>query len=117
VPHMWSGVSDDALVPDAALPSQFADIWYRSRAISPERALALAVLSEAVFDMHKYRFAPRRRGQRLYWQAHDWVASEDREWPFTFVNLCEALDLTPESVREQLLSGRLPEEFRPAEAA
>jgi hypothetical protein len=66
---MWSGVSDDILVPEAALPAQFAEIWYKSRAVSPERALALAVMWEAVLDLSKYRFAARRRQQRLYWEA------------------------------------------------
>ncbi len=105
---MWSGVSDDVLAPEAALPTQFADIWHRSRAISPERALAMAVLWEAVFDLQKFRYAARRRQQRLYWEAYEWVASGDRSWPYSFVNLCETLDLNAESVREQLLGELAP---------
>src|SRR5260221_900159 len=103
VPRMWSGVSDDILVPDAALPSQFDEIWHKTRAISPERALALAVMWEAVLDLDKYRFAVRRRQQRLYWEAYQWVTTNDRSWPFAFVNLCDALGLTVEPVRKQLL--------------
>ncbi|MFN8643420.1 MAG: hypothetical protein U0802_17815 [Candidatus Binatia bacterium] len=105
---MWSGVSDDVLVPEPALPSQFGDIWHRSRAISPERALALAVLWEAVFDLQKFRFATRRRQQRLYWEAYEWVASSDRRWPYSFVNLCELLALNPVAVRQQLLGAMAP---------
>jgi hypothetical protein len=105
---MWSGVSDDILVPDAALPSQFDEIWHKTRAISPERALALAVMWEAVLDLDKYRFAVRRRQQRLYWEAYQWVTSNDRSWPFAFVNLCDALSLTVEPVRKQLLGEMLP---------
>lgn len=108
VPQMWSGVSDDVLIPEAALPSQFGDIWHRSRAISPERALALAVLWEAVFDLEKFRFAARRRQQRLYWEAYEWVASIDRRWPYSFVNLCELLDMRPNAVRQQLLGAMAP---------
>ena len=100
---MWSGVSDDILVPEAALPTQFDDIWHKTRTISPERALALAVLWEAVLDLSKYRFAKRRRQQRLYWEAYDWVNSDDRAWPFAFANLCDAIGLSVESVRVQLL--------------
>jgi hypothetical protein len=105
---MWSGVSDDVLVPEAALPTQFADIWHRSRAISPERALALAVLWEAVLDLQRFRFATRRRQQRLYWEAYEWVASEDRFWAYSFANLCDAIGLTPESVRQELLGAMAP---------
>ena len=105
---MWSGVSDDILVPEAALPAQFHDIWHKSRAISPERALALAVLWEAVLDLDKYRFAKRRRQQRLYWEAYEWVTSDDRSWPYSFANLCDMVGLTVEPVRNQLLRELLP---------
>jgi hypothetical protein len=100
---MWSGVSDDILVPEAALPAQFHDIWHKTRAVSPERALALAVLWEAVLDLDKYRFAQRRRQQRLYWEAYEWVTSDDRSWPYSFANLCDAVGLTVEPVRKELL--------------
>ena len=108
VPRMWSGVSDDILVPEAALPAQFAEIWHKTRAVTPERALALAVMWEAVLDLGKYRFAPRRRQQRLYWEAYQWVTSDDRSWPFSFANLCDFLNLTIEPVRKQLLGEMLP---------
>lgn len=108
VPRMWSGVSDDILVPEAALPAQFADIWHKSRAISPERALALAVLWEAVIDLGKYRFATRRRQQRLYWEAYQWVTSDDGAWPFSFVNLCDTIGLSVQPVRKQLLGNLTP---------
>ncbi|MGH7785603.1 MAG: hypothetical protein ACRERC_01990 [Candidatus Binatia bacterium] len=105
---MWSGVSDEVLVPDAALPSQFDDIWHRSRAISPERALALAVIWEAVIDLGKYRFATRRRQQRLYWEAYAWVTSNERGWPYSFVNLCDTMSLAVEPVRKRLLGEMAP---------
>src|SRR5215475_16128474 len=108
VPRMWSGVSDDILIPEAALPSQFGDIWHKTRAITPERALALAVIWEAVLDLDKYRFAQRRRQQRLYWEAYQWVTSDDRSWPFSFANLCDSLNLTVEPVRKQLLAEMVP---------
>jgi hypothetical protein len=110
---MWSGVSDDILIPEAALPTQFGDIWHKTRAITPERALALAVVWEAVLDLGKYRFAKRRRQQRLYWEAYEWVTADDRAWPFSFVNLCDILGLTPDPVRKQLLGEMLPARQEP----
>ena len=114
---MWSGVSDDILVPEAALPAQFADIWHKSRAISPERALALAVLWEAVLDLDKHRFATRRRQQRLYWEAYDWVMSDSRSWPFSFVNLCDQLGLAVEPVRARLVDMTVPSAAAPQKPA
>ena len=105
---MWSGVSDDILVPDSALPTQFHDIWHKTRAITPERALALAVMWEAVIDLEKFRFATRRRQQRLYWEAYQWVTSNDRGWAYSFLNLCDGLGLAAEPVRKQLLGEMVP---------
>ena len=101
---MWYGISEDVLVPSTLRPVQFHDIWSRSQAISPEQSLALAVLREALDDLMRYRFARRRRGQRLYWEAYDWIASDDREWPYSFVNLCEAAGIPVELTRQQVLT-------------
>jgi len=105
---MWSGVSDDILVPDSALPTQFDDIWHKTRAITPERALTLAVMWEALIDLEKFRFATRRRQQRLYWEAYQWVTSDDRAWPYSFLNLCDTLGLAADMVRRQLLAEMVP---------
>lgn len=48
---MWSNVPEEGLIPEATIPSQFRDIWHRTRAVSPTRALAIAVLEQAVFDL------------------------------------------------------------------
>ena len=99
----WFGISDDVLVPLAVPPVQFHDIWSHSRFISPEGGLALAVMEQALNDLANHRFATRRRERRLYWEAHDWVAAEDREWPFSFMNLCGSLGLDVESTRDRIL--------------
>lgn len=83
-------------------PAQFRDIW-NGAGTSAERELAAAVLAAAIEDLDKYRYARTRHLQRLYWQAYQWIASEDRQWPFSFVNLCEFLQLQPGALREQLL--------------
>ena len=87
------------------VPAQFGDIW-SGGGYSPERELAAAVLDAAVTDLQKYRYARRRGPQRMYWQAYQWVASRDREWPFSFVNICESLGLCPKVLRARLLGPR-----------
>lgn len=84
---------------------QFRDAWAEQAPV-PERELAAAVIEGAAADLRHYRFARTRDLQRLYCRAHRWVASENREWPFSFVNLCEVLRLSPEAVRAQLLFQR-----------
>jgi len=105
---MWFGVSDEVLVAAVVRPVQFQDIWSRSGVVSPERGLAMAVVQEALNDLAKYRYSKRRRGQRLYWEAYAWVADDDREWPYSFVNLCEAVGLSVESIRGQILDSMTP---------
>ena len=101
---MWSGIiSEESLIPESTRPAQFYDIWCRTRAISPERALVLVVLWQAAADLQKYRYAQRRDRQRRYVAAYQWVVSDDRRWPFSFVNLCESLGLAPDALRAELL--------------
>jgi 3-hydroxybutyryl-CoA dehydrogenase len=46
----------------------------------------------------------------------DKLTSDDREWPYSFINLCDILRLSPDAVREQLLDVTVPA-TRDAEAA
>ena len=32
-----------------------------------------------------------------------WVTSDDYSWPFSFLNVCQVLNLAPETVREDVL--------------
>jgi hypothetical protein len=97
------GFTEDHLPQTILHPSQFRDIW-NGEGYSPERELASAVLEAAASDLRNYRYARRRRRQRMYWQTYQWVSSNDREWPFSFVNLCEFLRVSPNAMRERLLS-------------
>jgi hypothetical protein len=105
---MWFGVPDGDLSSTVMLPSQFADSWSGSRAVSPGRELALAVLGQALEELVHFRFARRCRDQRLYWEAYQWVASDDRSWPFSFVNLCEAMCLEVAVIRARVLDPAWP---------
>lgn len=103
VSGMSFGCSDHALVPVAILPVQFQLSSTQSRTISPARALALAVLEQAVTDANDQRFARTRCGQRAYWETYQWIIADDREWPYSFVNLCAAIGLDVDLVRRCIL--------------
>ena len=110
------GFAEEHLPLSILHPVQFAEIW-RGSGHSPERELAAAVLENAMADLRNYRYARRRRRQRFYMAGVQWVASDDREWPFSFVNLCEFLKLSPDALREELLHEYPAVERRVAEAA
>src|SRR5262249_13446570 len=69
------GFTEDHLPHTILHPSQFRDIW-NGEGHSPERELAAAVLDAAASDLRNFRYARRRRRQRMYWQTYQWVASD-----------------------------------------
>ena len=105
------GLLERTVSPDQVLPVQFHAIWQHSRSMCPERELAAAVLAQAAFDIEKYRGKPQSRSRRLHREAYNWVASDDRRWPYSFLNLCDALGISAAVLRVRLL--REPQQGRP----
>jgi hypothetical protein len=86
--------------PTIILPSQW---WERSRAASsPEMRLVAAVLENAIDCIVKNVGA--RRGPRLkdFTDACTWVFEDRPDWPFSFANVCDILNLDPTAVRERV---------------
>ena len=68
------------------------------------RALAKGVLRQAAKDLRAFHDAHEATGRELYRDAYSWVISNDLSWPYSFVNVCEALGLSAEFVRSELLA-------------
>lgn len=66
------------------------------------RRLHLAVLEDACHIIGKARDGRTANARRLYAETSGWVASNDRRWPFSFLRVCEALDLEPDEIRRGL---------------
>jgi len=89
--------------PGMICPEQFRDLWSRTTESPGEVRLAMAVLVRAIEDLRGFRGgAESAEAQRLYIQAHRWVASDDREWPFSFVNIVEILNISLTRMRARL---------------
>ena len=71
---------------------------------TPEVALAKGVLVQAKQDLRRFRDAPDRVGREMYRDAYSWVASNDFTWPYSFINVCEVLGMSPEVLRVELLA-------------
>jgi hypothetical protein len=71
---------------------------------TPELALMLAVLEDAIACYHGSLKAPRENPAVLRRQAHLWFSLTDWDSPFSFNNICEALHLDPEATRERILA-------------
>jgi hypothetical protein len=106
----------DVLGPDVILPQQFFDGPRRDSDFSPEKALMLAVLEDAIRCFQEYFRTTRARPRMLSRQAERWIRTRDWNWPFSFNNVCDALGIDPDCMRDTLLRmkyERIMDEPRP----
>jgi hypothetical protein len=69
-----------------------------------QRELADGVLKQAARDLRRFHGAVSAIERELYLDAYRWVMSDDFSWPFSFLNVCGLLNLSPEDVRQELVS-------------
>lgn len=67
------------------------------------RELADGVLKLAQRDLQRFHSAPSAIERELYLDAYRWVMSDDSTWAFSFLTVCESLNLVPENVRQDLI--------------
>jgi hypothetical protein len=69
-----------------------------------QKDLAAGVLKQAGQDLRRFNGATTRIERELYLDAYRWVISDDCAWPFSFLNVCQLLNLAPDIVRLELLA-------------
>ena len=80
-----------AFEPAVVLPVQMQGTRMADASLVPEKLLLLAVLEEAITTFQRHVADTGRRGRRLFCEAEEWLLSEEREWPCSFHNICDAL--------------------------
>jgi hypothetical protein len=65
--------------------------------------LADGILKQAAADLRRFHGRTSAIEREFYLDAHRWVTSDDCSWPFSFLNVCQVLNLAPETVREEVL--------------
>ena len=68
-----------------------------------QKELAAGILKQAALDLRRFHGAASAVEREFYLDAHHWVVSDDCSWPFSFLNVCQLLNLAPETVREEVL--------------
>jgi hypothetical protein len=68
-----------------------------------QRELAAGVLKQAEQDLRRFHGAASTIERELYLDAYRWVMSDDSAWPFSFLPVCQLLNLVPEDVRQDLI--------------
>src|SRR5262245_44844260 len=86
------------------LPAQMAVGARWNSDTSGPRALMLAVLEDAVRCIGDGRRRRSFRARRLAAEAEAWVRCNRRDWPFSFVNICDVLGFDADSFRQRLLT-------------
>ena len=71
---------------------------------TPEKGLAAGVLKQAAHDLRRFRAATKGLKRELYHDAHSWITANDFSWPYSFVNVCKLLDVSPDVVRTDVLT-------------
>jgi len=65
--------------------------------------LAAGILKQAGLDLRRFHGATSEIEREFYLDAYRWVMSDDCSWPFSFLNVCQLLKLSPEILRQDLL--------------
>lgn len=100
--------------PDALLPAQFYAAFRGGSSVRGEKRLMLAVLQDALDCYQKYAFAKDGPGKQLFADADSWIVCADRDWYFSFENICETLEINPEYLRRGVEQWRTHASLRQA---
>jgi len=92
--------------PDTLLPIQYFEAMRKKHLLEGEKRLILSVLEDAVECFMKCIDSPTSKGQRLFRDADEWIALEDKHWVFSFDNVCDMLDINPDYMRRGLKQGK-----------
>ena len=98
VPDMIGSLSE----PDILAIHQYSDHQGTSGR-QPEKSLMSAVLLDAIECFQKYLLLHDEHANRFFKEAENWILDNDREWLFSFINICDALAIDPHYLRQGLL--------------
>lgn len=87
---------------DILVPSQFFDRRQAEGSAQPEKRLMLAVMEDAIATFQKSLPEANRRQRRLLRETEEWIQATDTSWPFSFENICAALDIEVDYLRKGL---------------
>jgi len=97
-------------VPDMIGSSAEADILaiqqysdQGTRGCQPEKSLMFDVLVDAVQKFQKYAGLRGQYAKRCFRESENWILDNDREWLFSFINICQTLAIDPQYLRKGLL--------------
>jgi hypothetical protein len=88
--------------PHSILPVQYFTRLQRSAAWSGEQRLMAAILEDAVAVSTKRNAPKTSKARQVLRETLRWLRSNDRTWTFSFLRICDHLDLDPGAIRCQI---------------
>jgi hypothetical protein len=85
--------------PNTVLPVQYFTRLQRSAAWTGEQRLMAAIMEDAVAVCSKPSIPKSSKARHVLRETMRWVRSNDRTWMFSFLRICEMLDLEPSAIR------------------
>ena len=76
----------------------------KPKIIERERALAGGVLRQAASDLRRFRASEDAGGREIFRDARSWFNSNDTAWPYSFLNVCQSLGISPEDIRAEVFA-------------
>src|SRR4030095_6398207 len=68
-----------------------------------QRELAAGVLKQAAHDLRRFHGATSKIERALYFDAYRWLTVNEYSSPFSFLNVCQLLNLAPDNVRHDMV--------------
>jgi hypothetical protein len=97
-----SDYAESGFEAEPMLPSQYFEGRKKNEALEPEKRLMLAVLTDAVHCYQVGCDAQTAARIRAFREAEEWLFSAKGYGPFSYENVCYALDITPNYLRQTL---------------
>jgi hypothetical protein len=85
--------------PHTILPVQFFTRFQRGASWTGEQRLMAAVLEDAIAVCCKPNPPRTSKARTVLRESLRWIRSNDRTWTFSFLRICETLDMDPSAIR------------------
>lgn len=72
--------------------------------LEPEKELMLAILTDAIECLQKHAGSRQATGIKLFDEAKEWIFDENERDAFSFLNICDALELDACYIRRGITS-------------
>jgi len=88
--------------PHTILPEQYFTRLQRGTGWSGEQRLMAAILEDAVAVSSKPVAPSTSKARHVLRETLRWLRCNDRTWTFSFLRICETLDLDPSAIRRAI---------------